>query len=221
MTERGVILAAQDAQARSLINYFPPGLVSQPASFEIAAGVMHLEKLAQAACGRENRNIVVDLGGNDTTWLKLNEQNPGLCSIMESRGVKTVSAFTLGPRIDDLTLLNLTLEQGIQPSAMLLILNENHVPDGVAREEVYARTMQHSAFQRAIDLGAVRVWLPKMRYDDMLAIEAKRVLFRMAADGLVPADRKVNPIGPFARSRIRAWIEAFEREFWPVRSWLP
>jgi hypothetical protein len=52
-------------------------------------------------------------------------------------------------------------------------------------------------------------------------IEAKRLGFIQARDALSPAGRKVAPLGPFDRSRVRLWLHTMAAEMAPIMSWLP
>jgi hypothetical protein len=52
-------------------------------------------------------------------------------------------------------------------------------------------------------------------------IEAKRLSFMQARDGLQPEGRKVAPLGPFDRSRVRHWLTLMEAGLNPIMSWLP
>jgi hypothetical protein len=71
--------------------------------------------------------------------------------------------------------------------------------------------------------GARRVplWMPMLDPAVAADIEAKRLHFADARDGIVPEGRKVTPLGTFDRSRIRQWLEAMDAEFGAVRSWMP
>jgi hypothetical protein len=52
-------------------------------------------------------------------------------------------------------------------------------------------------------------------------VEDRRVTFAQARDASSQPGRRVMPLGPFDRSRIRAWLNQMETEFAPVASWLP
>lgn len=81
--------------------------------------------------------------------------------------------------------------------------------------------MQPGRYRAAVARGAVPLWMPMLEPAVAAEIEAKRLHFSEARDGIVPEGRKVTPLGTFDRSRVRRWLEAMNAEFEAIRSWLP
>ena len=81
--------------------------------------------------------------------------------------------------------------------------------------------MGHSSFRDAVARGAVVVWVPALESAVMQEIEAKRLDFGLARDGLVPEGATFQPIGGLRRSMVRRWLERMEAAFAPIESWLP
>jgi hypothetical protein len=52
-------------------------------------------------------------------------------------------------------------------------------------------------------------------------VEVRRILFSEARDAIEPEGRRVTPLGPFDRARIRQWMDRMAEELEPIRSWLP
>jgi len=110
---------------------------------------------------------------------------------------------------------------GFQPKATVLLLNEGRADPTVPREEAFATVTGHSGFRAAVARGAVVVWVPALESDVMQEIEAKRLDFGLARDGLVPEGATFPPIGGLRRSMVRRWLERMETAFEPIRTWLP
>ena len=86
---------------------------------------------------------------------------------------------------------------------------------------LYARVTRHSAYQAAVARGALDVWMPRLDPAVAQEIEAKRISFTQARDAISPEGRKVGPLGPFDRARVRHWMTAMGAELAPIASWLP
>jgi hypothetical protein len=110
---------------------------------------------------------------------------------------------------------------GFQPTATAIVCNEGRGDPTTPREETFARILRHSVYRAAVARGAVPLWMPLLDPAVAADIEAKRLHFADARDGIVPEGRKVTPLGPFDRSRIRQWLAALEAEFGAIRSWMP
>ena len=110
---------------------------------------------------------------------------------------------------------------GFSPAATVLVRNEGLGELLTHRDEAFARVVRHSAYREAVERGAVEVWMPRMEAAIAQEIEAKRVNFGQARDGLSPEGRKVAPLGPFDRLRVRRWLETMAVEMKPISSWLP
>src|SRR6185312_14962146 len=138
---------------------------------------------------------VLDMGGGDTALASLLRLSPGFAQAMEEAGVAPVAAFLLGPRVDDLAVLHSLRTQGLRPKATALILNEGRVEQGAQPEEAFARVLRHSAFRAAVEDGAAVIWMPRLDPPDLAQeIEAKRLQFSAARDGITPPGRTVTPL---------------------------
>lgn len=63
--------------------------------------------------------------------------------------------------------------------------------------------------------------MPRLDPAVVQELEAKRLSFIQARDAMQLETRKVAPLGPFDRSRVRRWLLVMEAEFAPIMSWLP
>jgi hypothetical protein len=169
----------------------------------------------------EKASALVDLGGGDTSLHKLLSTVPDLSSALDEAGVAPVAVYTLGPRVDDLASLASFEALGFKPAATVLVRNEGLADPLADREDAFARVLRHSAYKSAVERGAVEVWLPRLDAAVAQEIEAKRVSFLQARDALSPEGRKVAPLGPFDRSRVRHWLNTTAAEMVPIMSWLP
>jgi hypothetical protein len=217
------IVVAADPQNRSLKNYLD---VHEPPTNDAAATARWLESLLRYAMGEtatdEKASALVDLGGGDTALHKLLSAVPTLGSDLVAAGVQPVAVYTLGPRVDDLAALASFEALGFQPAATAIVLNEGLADAMVPREEAFARVMRHSAYRAAVERGATTVWMPVLNPAELVQeIEGKRLSFIQARDAVSPNGRKVVPIAPFDRSRVRRWLEAMAHEMAPILSWLP
>lgn len=216
---RPVLLAALDPQNRTLPGFFEG--VAQPPSADPVQTARWLRELLSWAMSRKAPGLL-DLGGGDTSLAALIDTTPDLAAEMEEAGVAPVAAYLLGPRVDDLASLDTFERRGFRPKATAIILNEGRVDGGQDRDEAFARVLRHSAVQRALERGAVLLWLPRLAPPELAQeIEAKRLGFGMARDGLVPEGKTFAPIGGLNRAAVRRWLERMEGEFAPVRGWLP
>jgi hypothetical protein len=146
---------------------------------------------------------LLDFGGGDVSLAKLIDLMPTMADDMIAAGVHPVAVYCLSSRVDDLTPLQTMEELGFRPEATMLVLNEGRVDSSQTREEAFARILRHSDVRAAIARGAVPVWMPRLEPDVAAMIEARRLTFGMARDGLVPAGAKFAPIGGFERSMVR------------------
>ncbi|TCZ65559.1 P-loop NTPase family protein [Roseicella aquatilis] len=211
------ILAAADPLNRSLASYFED--VAQPASADPAVTAAWLEALFGHLM-QSPANAVVDLGGGDTSLAALLRGVPDLAEAMEAAGCPVVALHVVGPRLDDLAGVASMEAAGFKPKARAIVLNEGRADPSMSREETFGRTLRHSVYRNAVAAGAVPLWMPRIPGNAAAEVEAKRLAFGAARDGIAPDGRTVAPLGPFDRSRIRTWLAAMEREFSPVRSWL-
>jgi hypothetical protein len=218
--ERGglPIVAAADPQNRSLKNYLAD--VAEPPTNDPTATSRWLEALLRHTM-EEKASALVDLGGGDTSLHKLLSTVPDLASALDEAGVAPVAVYTLGPRVDDLASLASFEGLGFQPAATVLVRNEGLSDPVGDRDEAFARVVRHSAYRAAVERGAVEVWMPRLDAAVAQEIEAKRLSFAQARDALSPEGRKVGPLGPFDRSRVRHWLTSMAADMAPIMSWLP
>lgn len=208
-------LAAIDPHTRDLGSFFND--VHEPESFEPAKVFEWLESFVDFI--REERNTaVIDLGGGDTTLMRMIETFPDFVQMMEDAGVSPVLLYVLTPRLSDLGFLESLQDAGFQPKATALILNEGKV-DPLGKGEAFARTMQHGAFRTAVDRGAVVIRMPRLI--PAKEVEDRRITFAQARDRISPPGRNVVPLGAFDQRRVAHWLTAMEAAFAPVASWLP
>jgi hypothetical protein len=212
------IVAAADPQNRSLKNYLDG--VAEPPTNDASATSRWLEALLRHVMD-EKTSALVDLGGGDTALHKLLTTVPDLADALDAAGVVTVAVYTLGPRVDDLAALASFEALGFRPAATVLVRNEGLADPMLEREEAFARVTRHSAYRAAVARGATEVWMPRLDPAVTQEIEAKRLSFMQARDGLQPEGRKVAPLGPFDRSRVRHWLTLMEAGLNPIMSWLP
>lgn len=212
------VVAALDAQNRSLAGFLE-GVV-QPPTNDAAAVARWLENLLRSMM-EDGTSAVLDLGGGDTSLGRVLADVPDLATTMEGAGVAPVAIYTLGPRVDDLASLATFEAQGFQPRATALVLNEGLTDPTMAREDAFARVMRHSSFKAAVARGAVVLWMPRLEPSVAAEVEAKRLHFGAARDGVLPTSRKVAPLGVFDRSRVRAWMNGMDTMLAPIQAWLP
>jgi hypothetical protein len=215
------IAAAADPQNRSLKNYIEN--VEEPPTNDAATTARWLEALLRHVMNdkAETRSALVDLGGGDTSLQKVLTALPTLASDMDAAGVTPVAVYALGSRVDDLASLASFEALGFKPAATVLVLNEGLADALTERDDAFARVVRHSVYRAARARGAVQVWMPRLDAAVAQELEAKRIGFAQARDAVAPEGRKVAPLGPFDRSRVRVWLEAMNAEMAPILSWLP
>jgi hypothetical protein len=108
-----------------------------------------------------------------------------------------------------MTLLGVFENRGFQPQATALILNLGKAENFDAK--LFGPTRRHPAYQKAIDRGAVELWMPGLFPAELAArIENKLLHFHDARDGGVPEGVLV-----------RQWMEDMAKELQPVETWMP
>jgi hypothetical protein len=212
------IYAAADPQNRSLVNYIDG--VAQPPTNDALATSRWLEMLLRHAM-EQKTSALVDLGGGDTSLHKLLSTFPDLATTLDNAGLVPVAVYLLGPRVDDLAALASFEALGFQPVATVLIRNEGLADPTMDRKDAFARLIRHSAYKEAVGRGAIELWMPRLDPAVAQEIEAKRISFGQARDAQSPKGRKVGPLGPFDRSRVRTWLNTMAMEMAPISSWLP
>jgi len=211
-------MAALDPQNRSLATWF--GGVMQPDTNDGTQTARWLRDLLEHAMAHLE-SAILDFGGGDTALAKLVNEAPDLGTMLVEAGVNPIACYMVGPRVEDLASLDALERAGFQPAATVIVLNEGRVDSTLTREEAFARVLRHSAFTRAVERGAVVLWMPRLEPEVAAEIEGKRLTFGQARDGQVPTGAKFPPIGGFKRSMVRRWLEAMQHEFRPVASWMP
>jgi hypothetical protein len=63
-------------------------------------------------------------------------------------------------------------------------------------------------------IATINLWMPRLHAAD--AVESRRSSFAAARDG-----QTTPPLGIFDRSRVKSWLEAMDRQFLGVKSWMP
>jgi hypothetical protein len=210
------IFAAVDPENRELKDYFEA--VHEPPTYDPAKVAKWLEDLFGHVM--ENKaSACIDFGGGDTTLGRLVADSPDVVGMLEEAGVCPVAFYFLSPRLSDLSPLASLEEAGFRPRATALVLNEGRADPTLPREQAFARTMRHSTFKAAVQRGAVPLWMPRLL--PAKEVEDRRVKFAQARDAEIPEGRKLTPLGPFDRARVRNWLEKMSASFAPVASWIP
>jgi hypothetical protein len=217
----GALLAALDPGLRSLASWFSG--VEEPPSPEASQSARWLRELFEALMD-EPGPAVLDFGGGGHVALSrvVEASDPeSVHKMLEGRGLGVVACYTLSPRIDDLAVLQQFEAAKFQPEATLLLLNTGKADPTQDADEAFEAIRRHSAYRRAVDRGAVPVWMPTLEADVMQEIEAKRLSFVMARDGQVPPRASFPPVGGFKRSMVTRWLGRMEEAHRPVATWLP
>jgi hypothetical protein len=216
LTEKSVrqgaqpILADIDPSNASFSRYFEN--VARPDT-DNPAGVAHwLQELIEH-CITEKQSAVIDLGGGDTTLRTLATEMPGLSVQIEAAGIVPVMLYMLGTQPEDLTPALTLAERGFATTAQALVLNEVAIDAGVTRSMAFARILNSPSFLK-LTKSSVTVWMPRLFAAD--AIESRFCGFHDARDVRVEP-----PLGVFDSARVRAWLEAMDRRFAGIDSWIP
>jgi hypothetical protein len=219
MAERGqsAMLTALDPTNRSLATWFDN--VHQPESNDGAHTARFLREFFEFLI--ENpQHAIVDLGAGDTALQRTIGDVGGLQSALEEK-LGLVACYFLTPRVDDLGILQTIERTGFQPRATLLILNTGRADPTRPLDEQFTIVTRHSIFRAAVDRGAAVLWMPALDSGVMQEVEAKRLDFGMARDGLVPEGAAFPPVGGLRRHMVTNWLAQMETAFAPVAGWLP
>jgi hypothetical protein len=205
-----VILADIDPSNASFSKYFSD--VARPETDNPAGVARWLQQLIEH-CIDQHISAIVDLGGGDTTLRTLASEMPSLATQIESSGLVPVMLYMLGTQPEDLTPARTLSARGFTSRAQALILNEYAIEAGSTRGEAFDRITNLPTF---LDMAksSVRVWMPRLFPAE--AIEARECRFLDARDGKVTP-----PLGLFDAARLKAWLEAMNRRFAGVASWIP
>jgi hypothetical protein len=214
--KREVRFGDLDPTNASFASYFEG--VHQPSDDDPKVRARFLEKFLLHHV-KQRASTLIDLGGADTTLRQLLTSLPGLDAAMEADGVSLVLLYLLGPDVDDLAPLAALEELRFAPKATALVRNTAAVEPGFTREESFARATRYGVYRRAVERGAVQLWLPNLL--PAREIEARRLTFAQARDGEVRDGSKHGSLSLTDRLRVRAWLEAMDAEMGPIQSWMP
>jgi hypothetical protein len=204
------ILADIDPSNASFSRYFDD--VARPETDNPAGVARWLQQLIEH-CVTEHQSAIVDLGGGDTTLRTLATEMPGLALAMEAAGAAPVMLYLLGTQAEDLAPALTLSARGFAPQAQALVLNEVAIDAGTTRADAFGRLTGLPGF---IELAktSVPVWMPRLYAAE--AIEVRQCRYFDARDGRVtPA------LGMFDGARLRAWLDAMDRRFAGIASWIP
>ena len=190
--------------------------IMQPASADAGETASWVGKVL-AALPRRRLHAVFDAGGGDQSVATLIHDEPGFVGDMEERNLVLVGTYFLGPRLADLAFLKSYEQAGFQPRATTLVLNLALADDPGAFDDIRRQPVYRTALER----GAVELFLPAMPQDTALSIERKELHYSDARDGRIPDGRSVEMLKMRQRSDVARWLDAMQREFSVVESWLP
>ena len=207
---RSVLLADIDPSNASFSAYFED--VSRPDTDD-PSGVRNWLVELLDFCTAERHSAIVDLGGGDTTLRVIATDMPGFVTQLEAAGVAPVMFYLCGTQPENVAPALALAARGFGPKAQALVLNEYSIPVGATRVQAFARLVASPAFTELARAG-IQLWMPRLFAAD--AIESRRCWFTDAREGKVDP-----PLGVFDGVRLRAWLEAMDRRFAGVRSWIP
>jgi hypothetical protein len=221
MVEQGrqAALAALDPGTRALSSWYDE--IVQPASRDSGRTEKWLADFLEYLM--ESRTpAIMDFGAaGDVSLRAVVESTGGLHGNLEAAGLGVVAAYLMSPRIWDIDPLAKLEAVGFQPKATLIVLNEGTVDSTSDPQEAFEGILRHSAYRKAVDRGAVTLWLPALDPEVMNEIELKRLLLTAARDGRAPDGASFSPIGGLRRSKVGRWMGLTEQAHTPIHSWLP
>jgi len=208
------VLAALDPTNRSLAEFFE-GVLQPPSSDpdETAAWLQTMLKFLASKRG----NAVLDFGGGDLSLARTIEKMPTIADVLEQDGIGFVAAYVLTPRASDLATLTTFEQRGFRPKATALILNLSRAETPSAFNAI----RRQPAYKRALDRGAVELWMPKLTQETALKVEQAHVHFRQAMNGEASEGRKPANLSSFERSEVREFVERMRSEFQVIEGWMP
>jgi hypothetical protein len=205
------LMADIDPTNASFASYFDG--VSRPDTDEPAGVNRWLQGFIEYAI-RHQVTAVIDLGGGDTTLRTLAAEMPGLSGQIEEAGLVPVNFYLAGSQPDDLAPIATLAQRGFRPPARAIVLNESAAEIGLSRQQAFMRVVRNRVMLDQLGSGAIHLWMPRLHAAD--AVESRRCSFAAARDGQTQP-----PLGVFDRSRVKTWLEAMDRQFHGVRSWMP
>jgi len=208
---RPVLMADIDPTNASFASYFKG--VSRPDTDEPPGVSRWLQAFIEYAV-KHQITAMIDLGGGDTTLRTLASEMPGFAQQIEEAGLVPVAFYLVGAQPDDLAPIATLAQRGFSPPARAIVLNESVAEVGLSRQQAFMRVVRNRVVLDQLGSGAVNLWMPRLHAAD--AVEIRRSWFAAARDG-----QTTPPLGIFDRSRVRAWLDAMDRQFQGVRSWMP
>ena len=204
------ILADVDPSNATFSAYFAD--VARPDTDNPAGVATWLQGLIEY-CITERQSAFIDLGGGDTTLRSLAAEMPGLAAHIEAAGMAPVMFHLTGPQPEDLLPALTLAARGFAPAAQALVFNEYGIEPGATRERAFARLIASDAYA-SLAASCVRLWMPRLHAAE--AVESRQCSFAAARDGTINP-----PLGLFDAARVRVWLDAMDRRFAGVRSWIP
>jgi hypothetical protein len=205
------LMADIDPTNASFASYFEG--VSRPDTDDPAGVNRWLQAFIEYAV-KHQTTAMIDLGGGDTTLRTLATEMPGFAQQIEEAGLVPVVFYLAGAQPDDLAPMATLAGRGFNPRARAIVLNEAAAEIGLPRQQAFMRVVRNRVLLDQLGSGAINLWMPRLHAAD--AVESRRATFAAARDG-----QTTPPLGLFDRSRVRAWLDAMEKQFHGVKSWMP
>jgi hypothetical protein len=207
---RQPIVADGDARSKTLSGLFTDA--TAPASEEIADVKAWLTGLLNRAV-KDQRSIVLDLGGGDRTLLEYG-RDLRLVEFCTRRGIQPLGVYVLGPEAEDLSHIVTIWDAGyFRPQRCLLLLNEGTIREGRTVAGAFERTMHDPGFLRMVEGGAQPILLRRLACMDV--VKAVRGGFYEAASG--------ESLDPVEAYMVEDWLADLEgkRRATDAAAWLP
>lgn len=209
--DRPLLMADIDPTNASFSSYFSD--VARPDTDDPAGVARWMQHFIEYAVQHQT-SAVIDMGGGDTTLRQTAAEMPGFGEQIAGAGVEPVLISLVGTQPDDLAPIATLAERGFNPRARAIVFNEASAEVGLNRDQAFTRVLRNRVVLDQMKAGAVNLWMPRLHAAS--AVEARRSTFTEARDGLTTP-----PLGLFDRSRVRSWLDAMNRRFAGIRSWLP
>lgn len=216
-----------DLRSRTLASLYPStGLdgkpildgASSPASEEPPIMKKWIfDELDEMVADRVSR--VLDLGGGDRVLQEANRDLP-IASYCTNFGIKLVSVCVIGPDPEDFRhIMELVRTGGIEPSRMLMMLNEGVIRQGQSVDGVFEPLMRDPDMKALIRDGARTVFFRRLTCMDQVRSTGQS--YYDIAAGL-PNAAGVKP-RPTMQHMVKIWLEQFEAEHAQAGTleWLP
>jgi hypothetical protein len=211
LSDRPFLMADIDPTNASFASYFDG--VSRPDTDDPAGVNRWLQAFIEYAV-KHQTTAMIDLGGGDTTLRILATEMPGFAQQIEEAGLVPVSFYLAGAQPDDLAPIATLAARGFSPRARAVVLNESTAEIGLSRQQAFMRVVRNRVLLDQLGSGAINLWMPRLHAAD--AVESRRSTFAAARDG-----QTAPPLGIFDRSRVKSWLEAMDKQFQGVKSWMP